>query len=238
MPKACCSFLASDVRKTPMPHMASGRRHAHQQHAERRPPVGPEGERRHRPDHEDRHQPGDEDGEQLPEDDLSRTQRGRGQTGQRPGRTLHEQRAHAQPAADEEEDHGDVGREEVEVDLAAALPTILGGDGHRRGRGAAAAVAVAVEPESPSEAVDVPGTRRVEHARDTGRHRLRVLLPQLRRPPGHHVEPRRRGRARVDHRDEQAVEVHLAGQHRHPAGQVAVGDARLHGASRWASRPR
>ena len=116
---ASCGVRANEVRKAPRPHMAavaprqmSSTPSGSPQSAPKTTVVAPQTTKMDV-------RPVSADGEHLAADDGSRPD-GRGrQAHQRALGALHEERAHAEPAADEEEDHRDGGREVVDHGLAA-----------------------------------------------------------------------------------------------------------------------
>ena len=129
IPKACCSVLANDVRNTPMPHIAA---------VARSPSTG---RRAGCPSRRRTYvvtaqitkmvaRPVRKIASSLPRT-IWVAAPGRRDPGERAGRPLHQQGAHTETAPDEEEDDRDVGREEVQVDLAA-VTHVLTVDLHRR----------------------------------------------------------------------------------------------------------
>ncbi len=196
---------ANEVRKAPRPHMAAVAPTHIMSTPSGRTPVGTERGGGHAPDDQDGRQPGDGDGQELPPHDGAGPDGRRGEPGQCPGGALHEERAHAEAAPDEQEDHRDGGREVVEHGLAAVAERARRQRDGGRARGGPALQPAGVQP-----------------AGQARRHRFGILLPEQRVGPVHDGEPGRGRGARGHHRDEEMRERQVAAVEDDAARQCAV----------------
>ena len=131
----------------------------------------------------------------------------RGDPHQGAARAFEHQRAHAETAADEEEDDRDGGGEVVE-DAATGVAEAQGADadgGELRGRARS----------------EVSG---VQSTGQPGRDRFGPLLARQRRRPADHVEAGGVTGTRSHYRDQQVGELGMGAGQDHPARQRAVGD--------------
>ena len=158
---------AKDVTKAPRPHMAA----VAPTHSMSTPSGAPQSAPKAAavtPQHDqDGGQPGDADGQELPPARWRSAGWARRQPGQGPRRALHQERAHAEAAPDEEEHHGDGRREVVEHRLAAVAQRARRDRDGGGVRGRAGRQAAGVEP-----------------AGQARRQRLAYLLPDQRVRPG------------------------------------------------------
>ena len=187
--KASWGVRAKEVRNAPSPHMAAVAPTHINSTPSGSPQSAPKAADRDAPHDEDGGEAGEADGQELAPHDGAGADGRRGQPGQRARGPLHQERAHAETAADEEEDHGDRGGEVVEHRLAAVAERA---DRHRDGR------RLCCRPARQAAGVDPAG--------QPGRQRLCELLADHRVGPVDDVEAGRRGGARRHHGDEQVRE--------------------------------